>query len=393
MDQQRLFDGINNNDDNKNNIQALSRHSSVELEHHTENTYTGDSTHDRLITTLGVSKKLGSSVLNELDTRTNAKFEQLFVSNNDNTEPLTDLTFSERFNIIHNSQFKAMESLDTHYRVKIPSRHDNDNNDNIYKTPSKKNLQTEQLQSSSVKRLKTTQNLLNTPPPILDITRRIRRLRLRNSLSHNSNNIKINVNTISSSSSSSSSGYGIHDNYDSRSIVNSKIRNTPITKPQKPLEPPSFLRPTVTSLNRMKRSDKINDINSKIRPLKTRVPTTTNNKTTTSMNSPFQTKDKEIPDRERSSRRVKSTGNVVSNSNESLSVFERLYKQSTVSRSISMNNVTNDKSTKKNEEINERNNKIAGTYSNDSNPPTIKFGRSKTTSGLSDHIKTRPAWK
>ena len=58
-----------------------------------------------------------------------------------------------------------------------------------------------------------------------------------------------------------------------------------------------------------------------------------------------------------------------------------------------MNNVTNDKSTKKNEEINERNNKIAGTYSNDSNPPTIKFGRSKTTSGLSDHIKTRPAWK
>ncbi|KAK5773851.1 She1p PWA37_003801 [Arxiozyma heterogenica] len=401
MDQQELFNGTNNKDD----IQELSKHSNLELKKNSGNVYINGNPHDHLINTLGVSKKLGSSVLNELDSRTNAKFEQLFVSNDDHTESLMDLTFSERFNIAHNSQFKTMESLNSHYCVKFLNPNNNDDNvidGNIYKTPLKKNLQTEQLQSNSIKRLKTTQNLLSTPPPILDITRRIRRLRLRNSLSNNNNNNNNSTVNTSSNGGNSRSGYGLRSNHDSRSIVNSKIKNTPITKPQKPLEPPSFLRPTITSLNKMKRSDKMNDINSKIRPQKIRMQIVSNN-TTATMYSSFQNKDKKIFGEEKSGRRVKSTGNTISNSSESLSVFERLYKQSTVSRSVSMNNVTSNKTIKKHEDMDENNNKIIGKNSNGSNSSTIQFGRSKTTSGLSDHIttnkncnislKTRPAWR
>lgn len=85
-------------------------------------------------------------MLNELNSRTNAKFEQLFVSNDDRAEPLMDLTFSKGFSIAHNSQFKTMESLDSHYCVKFLDPNNNDDNvidGNIYKTPLKKNLQTE----------------------------------------------------------------------------------------------------------------------------------------------------------------------------------------------------------------------------------------------------------
>lgn len=407
MDQQILSNSTNNNSCN-DDTQNLSKSSSLQLKNNIENTYINENKHENLINTLGVSKRLGSSVLNELDSRTDAKFKQLLMSNKDNHgEPLPDLTFSERFNITHDSQFKTMESIDMHYSVKFSNRNGNEINDNIYKTPSRKNLQPEQLHSSSIKRLKVTQNLLNTPPPILDITRRIRRLRLRNSLSNNNHNI---------------GGHGARDSHDSRSITNSKIKNTPITKPQKPLKPPSFLIPTITSLNRMKRSDNINDLNSKIKSQKVRVPNKSNNHSnnnnnsnnnsnsggggsmnrTTSLNTLYRNRGKEITNREAGGRRIKSTGNVVTNSNDSLSVFERLYKQSTVSRSVSMNNVTNNNISNKNEAISEKKDKITRKNSN-SNSQAIKFNRSKTTPGLSDHItsnknsnvllKTRPAWR
>ena len=393
MDEHRLFSGIDNS--NSNDTQNLIiKHSRPVLKNN-------ESTHTHLLNTLGVSKRLGSSVLDELDTRTNEKFEQLLVSNNDHyIEPMTELTFSERFNIAHDSQFKTMESLDTHYSVKYSnSDEDYGNDDNIYKTPSKRNFQPDEIQSNSIKRLRIAQNLLNTPSPILDVTRGIRRLRLRSSLTSNDG----------SSSGGNISSLGTRDTHDSRSIVNSKIKNTRITKPQNLLEPPSFLKPTVTSLNRMKRSEKMNDLNSKIKPQKSRVLTTCNNQTTNnnssssnggrSMNSLIRGKQKENVNKEGSGRRVKSTGNTVSNSNESLSVFERLYKQSTVSRSVSrsvsMNNVTSNSYSDKNEKNTKRN--------LENNSHGIKFGRSKTTSGISDHItvnknsntfiKTRPAWR
>lgn len=343
---------------------------------------------DHLINTLGVSQRLGSSVLDELDSRTNAKFEQLSHHNNNNISNsgnVKDQSFSQRFNISHDSQFRTMESVQTHYTVKFEG---NETNDNIYQTPSKKNSQQEQLHSNSIKRLKTTPSLLSTPPPVLDITRRIRRLRLRNSLV----------------------GNGVREHHDS-SITKSKIKTTPITKLQKPLEPPSFLRPTLNSLNRMKKSDGSINLHSKIKPQKLRIPSEekTNRTMPRSSSSSFHLKNKMNPPapKPKSSslqdghtqaldRRVKSTGS--SNSLEGSSVFDRLYRQSTVSRSSSMNNINNH--TKPGTSNNDAPNELSHSNSNNYKTSKISFGRSKTSSGLSNCVsndsksaKSRPAWR
>lgn len=179
-----------------------------------------------IIGQLGVSKKLGSSVVNELDTRADAKFEQLKNDTDEKSNENDPSTFSNFFQLKHKSQFKRMDSLDTHYASAssiIP---------NVPKTPKRQQIDISEPRiiennvkddpnTKSVKRFKK----VTASPPVNDITRRIRRLRLRTSLAGNSNN---NSNSNS-------------------------IRNTPLTR-QKPMEPPSqvprFLRPTVNFLNK-----------------------------------------------------------------------------------------------------------------------------------------------
>lgn len=384
MDQQ----GLNNHN---NHLQSISNNESLASSANVTKDSNTSTTNDHLINTLGVSQRLGSSVLDELDSRTNAKYEQLAYHNNGNiNDPATNQSFSQRFNISHDSQFRTMESVQTHYTVKFEENEANNTNSSIYQTPSKKNPQQEQLHSNSIKRLKTTQNLLNTPPPILDITRRIRRLRLRNSLV----------------------GNGAREHHDS-SITNSKIKTTPITKPQKPLEPPSFLRPTFNSLNRMKKSDGSTNLHSKIKPQKLRIPSEEKTNRTmprsisTLSSSSFNLRSKMNPpvtkpkassqnnNMPASDRRVKSTGS--SNSLEGGSVFDRLYRQSTVSRSSSMNNINNrtKPGASGNDTSNDNNNNSSHKTSK------ISFGRSKTSSGLSNCVpsddskstKSRPAWR
>lgn len=371
MDQQE-FNIYNNNI----NIQNISNNDPPNVTNNNNN-----DSNNHLINTLGVSQRLGSSVLNELDSRTNAKFEQLKHHNGHQT----DQSFSQRFNISHDSQFKSIDSV--HYPVKFENEQNITVNNELYKTPSKRNTQQEQLHSSSIKRLKTTQNLLNTPSPISDITRRIRRLRLRNSLA----------------------GNGAREHHDS-SISKSKIKTTPITKPQKPMEPPSFLRPTFNSLNRMKKSDGSINLHSKVKPQKLRIPSEENEKAMINktmprsisassnlrykMNPPStkpkittQDTSKKNPD-----RRVKSTGSTVSM--ESGSVFDRLYRQSTVSRSSSMNNINN------HTKSNPSNNDTLNNHNYINKSSKISFGRSKTSSGLSNQVSnnsgstnSRPAWR
>lgn len=383
------FNTANNNNNNNNNIINNFNNNNATSANQSYNSNDNDKTDNKnLISSIGVSQRLGSSVLNELDSRTNVKFQQL--SNDMN--PINDIetqdeSFSRRFNITHDSQFRSMESVQNHYSVKFESENDqsmitsnnnNNNNNEIYSTPSKKNIQQEQLHSSSIKRLKTTTNLLSTPPPVLDITRRIRRLRLRNSLV----------------------GNGARDHHET-SIINSKVKNTPITKPQKPLETPNFLKPTLTSLNRMKKSQASNNLHSNLKPQKLRIPSSEEKKTKKQTNttrsisvSISNVKNKmNLPSstgisstNKGSDRRVKSTGS--STIPKSESVFDRLYNQSTVSRSTSMNNINNH--TKPISNV------------NSSKTSNIKFGRSKTSSTISSNLSSsdssnsmnsRPAWR
>ena len=77
-----------------------------------------------IIETIGVSKRLGNSVLSELDSRATSKFEFLKdqseqqYNGDKNGEPKSDsYDINEFFQAKHDSQFGQMESLDTHYTL------------------------------------------------------------------------------------------------------------------------------------------------------------------------------------------------------------------------------------------------------------------------------------
>ncbi|CCK71508.1 She1p KNAG_0H00930 [Huiozyma naganishii CBS 8797] len=293
-----------------------------------------------LIEHTGASRKLGSSVLNELDSRTNAKFQQLRTQSTP-LESGEGPTFSSYFNIQHNAQFEKMDSVNSHYSIhqftkeNLPTR--------APKTPKTKNIKTEQLTSDSIKRLKSNPNVYGTPPPISEITRRIRRLRIRNSL----------TGTPESSRRNSSPK------------KTSDVKRTPITK-QEPMKPPSFLQPTKNSLNKIKRSPQVSSgLNNRLNPT-TNVPPLGKPAFASKLSKPPTTASSRLPGPSKSATLATSPD----------SVFDRLYKTSTMSRSNSMNNVNGNTKTK------------------------IHFSRSKTSSSLAKNgeqsnvpTKVRPVWR
>lgn len=307
----------------------------------------------------GVTKRIGSSVLDELDERAGEKFSELKpgdVNGNDtNNERYREL--SKHFQNLHESQFNRMPSLESHYvnasLPQTPKRHV-ENNDNGFSNP---------------KKLKIP---VPSPPPVHDITKRIRRLRIRNSLTGGNSN-------------------------QSRTPSQAALRSTPLTK-QRPMEPPRFLRPTVNSLN--KNVDTPSMVGN--RESREGVKRTTKAIPKSHFNQP-----QPMPQREKKQMP------------RSQSVFERLYSQTTVARSCSMGNVsikshTHGVPSRSRERDNGAGSSTNNNNSNNSsgytgrstytrpeastnpnpnpNSNKTKMTRSKTSGSLSSQLN-RPAWK
>lgn len=341
-----------------NEINYIDIDNSNNIYNNNDNNMTNDNNDGSIIETLGVSKKLGTSVLNELDSRTTLKYEQL---RDDGDNPGTVLngkdsqTFSHFFNIQHDSEFQKMDSINLHYSLNDQNNNDN-NRDQVPSTPSKKNTVPDLLESDSIKRIKTYNH--HTPPPVNEITRRIRRLRIRNNSSNGTPHSSSRTNSKSSVSPIKT------------------IKNTPLTK-AKPMEPPTFLKPTINSLNKIRRSPVKADLNairtgrpnlSVSTPVNTTTQRRVNSTSSVDNNKPLTSADSNTKSTE---KRSVSAG----------SVFDRLYKQSTMSRSNSMNNI----------EGNEIKRKTNTSY--------IKFGRSITSGSLANikaedtKTRSRPVWR
>ena len=217
-----------------------------------------------VITTLGYSKRLGTSVLTELDSRTSEMLEALkedvstsgIIGTPTSYADPAVISYGAVFNTIHDSQFQKMDSLDNYYSTFVPSspttasefqphnKHESGSGPTQTSTSTamrhssvppetpRKNPSTSVLESESIKRMKledSTAVVPKTPVPISDITRRIRRLRLRNSL-------------MSPSSPSMADE------------SKNSIRYKPLSdSKQKSMKLPSFLMPTITSMNRMRK--------------------------------------------------------------------------------------------------------------------------------------------
>lgn len=377
------------------------------------NIYSANNVSNKFINEIGVSRRLGSSVLDELDNRTESKFNQLKDStnkghftfdhsqlnrkNNSNPNsntvlPLSKPPLNNHNNIIPDMSFPLSEenfnNTNTIFNIKTSSPVMVQNNDlhTIPTTPQRKSLNEVQIHSSSIKRLKKTP--IAVSPAISEITRRIRKLRLRNSLTHGDN---INYNSIPETK---------------------KLRNTPITKDTN-IEPPHFLKPTLRSLNRITEKKKItprklNLSSNEDDASKYSLPSSSSNSKSASSNNSYARLSLV-----NGQRRVKSTGSTSIPKSNSIShistnktrhnnttqqqrqssqskdsVFERLYNQSKVQRSSSMNNLNK----------------------NDTTKSKINFGRSKTSGSLAQKndqtssnnsqgphthksIKERPIWR
>lgn len=302
---------------------------------------------------VGVTKRIGSSVLDELDERAGEKISELKPGdfNRSDTNDGRNHELSKHFQNVHESQFNGMESLESHYinssLPQTPKRHV-ENNDNEFSNPKKLKLP---IPPSS--------------PPVHDITKRIRRLRIRNSLTGGNSN-------------------------QSRTPTQTALKSTPLTK-QRPMDPPRFLRPTVNSLK------KNVDTSSFIRNKESRDDA---RGTTRAVPRNHLHQPQPMPQREKHPMP------------RSQSVFERLYSQTTIARSCSMGNVSVKSHTqgipsRSRERDNNTNNNIinyngsANANANASrnanaranaNSNRTKMTRSKTSGSLSSQLD-RPAWK
>lgn len=145
-----------------------------------------------LARSVGVSDRLDESVVGELDTRAKTKLKQL---QSDGPRPQRgNGRHALRFQRDHETQFAKMDSIDHHYLA----------------TPKRPMAGGDQ--GSSAKRIKRL--VPQSPPQISEITKRVRRLRIRN-------------------------------NHDS----STQVRDTKLTA-QRPMEPPGLLRSSANCLNR-----------------------------------------------------------------------------------------------------------------------------------------------
>lgn len=294
---------------------------------------------------VGVTKRIGSSVLDELDERAGEKISELKPSDFDSSNATDDKhnELSKHFQNVHESQFNKMESLESHYinnaLPQTPKRHV-ENNDSEFSNPKKPRIP------------------IPSSPPVHDITRRIRRLRLRSSLTGGNSN-------------------------QSRTPSQTALKNTPLTR-QRPMDPPRFLRPTINSLNK-KNVDTQPIIRNKEPREEVRGTSRPVLKSQFNQPQPIQQREKkQIP--------------------RSQSVFERLYSQTTIARSCSMGNVSVKAQshgipsrTREHESNTGTNNNSSSTGRNpntrvNSNSNRTRMTRSQTSESLSSQLE-RPAWK
>lgn len=300
---------------------------------------------------VGVTRRIGSSVLDELDERADEKIIELKPEDyngqnggyNDRNDKL-----SKHFQDVHESQFNKMDSLESHYI-----------NNSLPQTPKRHVENNDNQASSNSKKIKIP---IPSSPPVNDITRKIRRLRLRNSLTGGNSN-------------------------QSRTPSQAAVKNTPLTK-QRPMDPPRFLKPTINSLN--KNVDTQMALKKRgSRDAAPRGPTTSRN----AQKEREQFRPPRPPPLPKERRQIP----------RSQSVFERLYSQTTISRSCSMGNVSvkshsNGVPSRSREPESNSNTNI--TSANNSNNATrfneglnkTKMTRSRTSGSLSSQLD-RPAWK
>lgn len=273
--------------------------------------------HDQVIDNLGVSKRLGNSVLSELDLRALGKASSLDSHLQD--EKPQD-TAGDRFESSHKTEFISMQSIESHYAAHknstIEERCFSDQNEMIVDAvesesdkPGTPKRSSEQDLHSSSKRMrdrngKSRDSDVFVYSPVSDITRRIRRLRVRNQAPR-----------------------------EKRSEIN-RVRNTPLSgsAASNQLPPPkisfnsrqaTFAKPTFTSINR---ETKPGAIFSKLKKPEAKPKARSN-----TLAPPLPP----LPSSGRNS--VSSKPQEKPPVVAPTSVFQRLYEQSTFSRSNSSN--------------------------------------------------------
>ncbi|AAS52866.2 AER185Cp [Eremothecium gossypii ATCC 10895] len=150
---------------------------------------------EQLIDDIGVSKRLGNSVLSELDHRATNLLANLTTSTLSAASTLTDPELCDeaahkgvsRFETVHGELIESMDSIDTHYAVKR-NRHGL----NVPATPKRYSIQDAMSSVSAARETDRAELLYHkrardamgniverlTTSPVTDITRRIRRLRM-----------------------------------------------------------------------------------------------------------------------------------------------------------------------------------------------------------------------
>ncbi|CEP63824.1 She1p LALA0_S09e03334g [Lachancea lanzarotensis] len=271
--------------------------------------------HNQVISDLGVSQRLGNSVLSELDYRANFKACNS-ISKIHNSGEHDEHRGRDRFQSTHRINFDTMDSIDDHYAAKKASTNDttlqpNDPNstdlnfkENVA-VPATPKRESDGVTQNSSKRMRDLDGRRRDSDvfvhsPVSDITRRIRRLRVRNnSQTPRNNQAKIN-----------------------------SVRNTPLN----PINRPSFeshatfAKPTFTSISR---ETKPGAIFSKLKKPDNANKSVSSFRKGATTNQPTLSQPHPSPP-------------VVAPS----SVFRRLYEQSTVSRSNSSQTLSNAGATK-----------------------------------------------
>lgn len=330
--------------------------------------------HNDIIDALGVSKRLGNSVLDELDSRAHAKFEQL----RNTLVPMDQNFSSNRFSSVHQHDFNSMESLDTHYAAKkrlveysnattdvtraemVKENEEEEEEEEANLSTPKRHMQQEIV--TSTKRLKDSQGKARESDsflssPVTDITRRIRRLRVNIANPRDRRRSSIRDTPLTGRN-------GI-----ARITNNNCIYNYDPT-----LQQPTFAKPTFTSINRQNKPGAIfanlkKNTVSKREPSNVTIPQTFNSKDNDQIMPSMNDDDTPVT----APTQRKTVGSV--------SVFERLYQTSTVSRSTSSNKLSDNKLKKS---------QTMKNLSIDSNVPKTSNGvhlpRSRTSGSLNSSL-------
>lgn len=242
---------------------------------------------NEIIEQLGISKRLGNSILDELNQRaseTNPLLRKHEDTDNEEERPAesTPTAHNLVFNKVHNLNFENLTDKDPDFTI---------HNDPLHK---------KKYKYSPIKRV----------PEVNEITKKIRRLKLR------------------SSSNLSSSGGSPEKRTTNASNVEQKTELAP-------LKTPNFLRPTFNSMNRAK--DTSHKVESSRRTYGNLLPPTSRaipaGKEAVRQDYTKRSISIQLPRKSPAPPKISEQRSI---SDSSSNVFERLYKQTTMSRSNSM---------------------------------------------------------